>query len=116
MNTCPINSALNQMYDEEDRAQDEYLSRDYPEWKDILKCIDNPVDAYIEAIGIESMSDDYMKDCFTEMHAVGELSDAEFGRMIKERVLKYMAEIAEPKLYQQGQFRSNEEDVLGVIL
>ena len=111
----PVNADENRKQLSDEQAQRKYKELPHPEMHNLIECLDKPAEYYAEAISAESMSNDYLGDCLMELHALG-LSDADYGRIVKERVLTYLAELASDKMAARGEFQSDPDDILATIL
>ena len=110
-----VNADINRLYLKEEQRHSEYNERPHAELHNLIECLDKPAEYYAEAISCESMGNDYLGDCLMELHALG-LSDADYGRIVKERVLTYLAELASDKMAARGEFQSDPDDILATIL
>ena len=111
----PVNADGNRKQLSDEQAEREYNELPYPEMHNLIERLDNPAKCYSEAIGGDSMSNDWEGDCLMELHALG-LSDADFGRIVKERVLPYLANLASDNMEARGEYKSDPDDILATIL
>ena len=120
--TMGVNTAaLNHYLDGQNKADQEYQSRQDADWGDIEKALGESLpEAIDEAIGVNATdgrdwSDKWRKHCHKIFDCIATGDDAELGRLVRGLAAPYLIKQAQATLERQGKVKAEIDDLLSFL-